>query len=80
MESPINHRDRKGIVVNLVNSSAVAQAEPTRSGFDPFEGRLFCPFLIFKNSVFLSVIVNEFKFVYLVSFSVFHSSSQVAIL
>jgi hypothetical protein len=67
MESPINHRDRKGIVVNLVNSSAVAQAEPTRSGFDPFEGRLFGPFLIFKNNVFLSVIINELNFVYLVS-------------
>ena len=67
MEIPINHRDLKGIVVNLGNSSAIAQAEPTRSGFDPFERRLFCPFLIFKNSVFLSVIVNEFNFVYLVS-------------
>jgi hypothetical protein len=59
--------DLKGIVVNLGNSSAVAQAEPTRSGLDPFEGPLFCPFLTFKNGVFLSVIVNEFNFVYLVS-------------
>ena len=79
MENPINHRDLEGIVVKLVNSSAVAQAKQARSRFDPFEGRLFCPFLIFKNGVFLSVIVDEFKFVYLVSFSVFHSPSQVAI-
>jgi hypothetical protein len=57
----------ESIVVNLGNSSAIAQAEPTRSDFDPFEGRLFCPFLIFKNGVFLSVIINEFNFVYLVS-------------
>src|SRR5262245_43012632 len=68
----INHRDLEGIVVNPVNSSAVAQAKPRRSRFDPFERRFFCPFLIFKNSVFLSVIVNEFKFVYLACFSVFH--------
>ena len=79
MENPINHRDLEGIVVKLVNSSAVAQAKQARSRFDPFEGRLFCPFLIFKNGVFLSVIIDEFKFVYLVSFSVFHSPSQVAI-
>jgi hypothetical protein len=59
--------DLKSIVVNLGNRSAIAQAEPTRSDFDPFEGRLFCPFLTFKNSVFLSVIVNEFNFVYLMS-------------
>jgi hypothetical protein len=57
----------KSIVVNLGNSSAIAQAEPTRSDFDPFEGRLFCPFLTFKNSVFLSVIVNEFNFANLMS-------------
>src|SRR5262245_51847306 len=72
MENSINHRDLEGIIVNLVNSSAVAQAKPSRSGFDPFEGLLFGPFLIFKNGVFLSLIVNEFKFVYLASFSVFH--------
>src|SRR5215469_1950705 len=78
MENPTNRRDLEGIVVDLVDSSAVAQAKPTRSGFDPFEGRLFCPFLIFANRVFLSVIVNEFKFVYPVSFSVFHSPSQVS--
>jgi hypothetical protein len=76
MENPINHRDLEGIVVNPVNSCAVAQAKPTRSGFDPLEGQLLCPSLIFKNSVFLSVIVNDFKFVYLVSFSVFHSPYQ----
>jgi len=79
MENPINHRDLEGIVVNPVNSSAVAQAEQTRPGFDPFEGRHFCPFLIFKNDVFLSVFVNEFKFVYLLNFSVFHSPSPVPI-
>ena len=79
MENPLNHRDLEGIVVKLVNSSAVAQAKQARSRFDPFEGRLFCPFLIFKNGVFLSVIIDEFKFVYLVSFSVFHSPSPVAI-
>jgi hypothetical protein len=59
--------DLKGIVVNLGNSSAVAQTERTRSGLDPFEGRFFCPSLIFKNGVFLSVIVNDFNFDYLVS-------------
>jgi hypothetical protein len=79
MENPINQRDLEGIVVKPVNSSTVAQAKQTQSGFDPLEGRLFCPVLIFKNSVFLSVIVNEFKFVYLVSFSVFHGPSQVMI-
>jgi hypothetical protein len=71
MEKSINHRDLEGVVVNFVNSSAVAQAKPSWSRFDPFEGRLFGPFLIFKNCVFLSLIVNEFKFVYLTSFSVF---------
>src|SRR5262245_54032746 len=75
-ENFVNHRDLEGIVVNPVNSSAVAQAKPRRSSFDPFERRFFCPFLIFKNGVFLSVIVNEFKFVYLASSSVFHSPSQ----
>ena len=80
MQHPINHRGLEGIVVNLVNSSAVAQAKPSRSGFDPFERQLFCPFLIFKNCVFLSVIVNEFKFVYLASFSVFYSRLRLAIL
>jgi hypothetical protein len=79
MENPINRRDLEGIVVKLVNGSAVAQAKLTRSGFDPFEGRLFCPFLILKDGVFLSVIVNEFKFVYLVSSSVFHSHSPLGI-
>src|SRR5215475_7222872 len=75
MENPINHRDLEGFIVKPVDNSAVAQAKQTRSGFDPFERRLFCPFLIFKNGVFLSVIVNEFEFVYLVSFFVFHSPS-----
>jgi hypothetical protein len=69
----------EGIVVKPFDSSAVTQAEQTRSGFDPFEGRLFCPFLIFKNGVFVSVIVNEFEFIYLVRFFVFHSASPVAI-
>jgi len=77
MEGPVYHRNLEGIVVNLVNSSAVAQAIPGRSGFDPFKRRLFCPFLIFKNCVFLSVTVNDFEFVYRVSFSNFHSASQV---
>src|SRR5215475_9170957 len=76
-ENSINHRDLESIVVNPVNGSAVAQAKPRRSGFDPFERRFFCPFLIFKNCVFLSVIVNESKFVHLASFSIFHSPSQV---
>src|SRR5262245_42427135 len=65
MENPINHRYLEGIFVKLVDSSAVAQAKPSRSCFDPFERQLFCPFLIFKNGVFLSAIVNEFEFVYL---------------
>jgi hypothetical protein len=73
MEDPINHRDLEGVVVKLVDSSAVAQTKPSRSGFDPFEGRLFGPFLIFKNGVFLSLIVNEFEFVYLARFSAVHN-------
>jgi hypothetical protein len=77
MKNPINHLDLEGIVVNLVNISAVAQTKPSRPGFDPFERRLFYALLIFKNCVFLSVIVNDFKFVYRVSFSAFHSPSQV---
>jgi hypothetical protein len=77
MENPINHRDFEGIIVNLVDSSAVAQAKGSRSGFGPFERLRFCPFLILKSCVFLSVIVNEFKFVYLACFSVFHRPSQV---
>jgi len=79
MEDPIIYRHLEGVVVKLVDSSTVAQAKQTWPGFDPFEGRFFCPFLIFKNGVFLSVTVNEFEFVYLVSFSVFHSLSPVAI-
>ena len=79
MENPINQRDLEGIAVKLVDSSAVAQAKQTLSGFDPFEGRIFCPFLIFKSGVFLSVSVNEFEFVYLARLSVFHSSSPVPI-
>ena len=77
MENPINHRNFEGIVVNLVDSSAVAQAKRSRPGFGPFERLRFCSFLIFKSCVFLSMIVNEFKFVYLACFSVFHSPSQV---
>src|SRR5215831_15371012 len=68
MENPIDHRDLEGVGVKLVDSSAVAQAKPSRSGFSPFERQTFCSFLIFKNGVFLPVIVNEFKFVYLASF------------
>jgi hypothetical protein len=79
MENPINRRDLEGFVVNLVYGSAVAQAKLTRSGVDPFEGPLFCPFLILKDGVFLAVIVNEFKFVYQMSFSVFHSYSPLGI-
>jgi hypothetical protein len=80
MENPINHRDIESIVVDLVDSSAVAQAKPSRPSFDPFEGRLFGAFLVFKNCVFLSLIVNELKFVYLARSSAFHSPSQVGIL
>jgi hypothetical protein len=79
IENPIDHRDLEGIVVKLVNSSAVAQAKQTRSGFDPFERWLLHAFLIFKNRVSLSVIVNEFKFVYLVGFYVFHNPSPLPI-
>jgi hypothetical protein len=79
MENPINRRDLEGIVVKLVHGGAVAQAKPTRSGFDPFEGRLFCPLLVLKDGVFLSVIVNELKFVYLARSSVFHNHSPPAI-
>jgi len=77
MENPIDHRDLEGVVVKFVDSSAIAQAKQTRSGFDPFEGRLFSPFLILKNGIFRSVIVNEFKFVYLARFSVFHNPSPI---
>jgi hypothetical protein len=52
MENPIDHRDLESIVAELVNSGAIAQVKQTRSGFDPFDGRLFYPFLIFKNRVF----------------------------
>ena len=76
MENLIYHRDFEGLVVNLVNSSAVAQAKPSRSGFDPFERRLFCPFLIFKDCVFPSVIVNDFKFAYRLDFG-FHNGSTI---
>jgi len=79
MENPINRRYLEGIVVKLVNGSAIAQAKLTRSCFDPFEGRLFCPLLVLKDGVFLSVIVNEFKFVYRVSSSVFHGHSPLGI-
>ena len=77
MEDPVYHRNLEGIVVNLVNGSAVAQAIPGRSGFDPFKRLRFCPFLMFKNYVFLSVTVNDFEFVYRMSFSIFHGASQV---
>ena len=65
-------KSSEGIVVNLVNGSAVAQAKRSRSRFDKFEGRLFGPCLIFKNRVFLSLIVNELEFVYLARFPAFH--------
>src|SRR5262249_20902208 len=77
MENPIDHRDLEGVVVKLVDSSAVAQAKPSRSGFSPFERQT--SFLIFKNCVVLPVIVNEFEFVYLVRLSVFHGPSPAAI-
>jgi hypothetical protein len=80
MENPINRRNLEGVVVKLVNGGAVAQAKLTRSGFNPFEGHLFCPLLVLKDGVFLSVIVNEFKFVYLASSSVFHSYSPLGII
>jgi len=76
MKNPGDHRDLEGIVVNLVNISAIAQTKPSRPSFDPFERRLFYPLLIFKNCVFLSLIVNDFKFVYRVSFPGFHNPSQ----
>ena len=66
MEDALDRRDLKGVVINLVDGSSVAQAKPARSGFDPFEGPLFCAFLIFINGVFLSMLVNEFKFAYLI--------------
>ena len=53
----------EGVFVNPVYDGAVAQAKPTRSLFDPLKGGLFGAFLIFQNGVFLSVIVDEFKFV-----------------
>ena len=56
MKNPVDHRDLEGIVVNLVNISAIAQTKPSRPSFDPFERRLFYPLLIFKNCVFLSAI------------------------
>jgi len=77
MEDPIYHRDLEGIVVNLVNSSTIAQAKPSGSGFDPFERWLFRPFLIFKNRIFPPLIVNDFKFVHRVSSSGFRNPSQV---
>jgi hypothetical protein len=63
----------EGVIVDLVYDSAVTQTKPTRSRFDPFEGGLFCAFLILQNGVFLSVIVNESKFAYLVRLSVLHN-------
>jgi hypothetical protein len=63
----------EGVIVNLVYDGAVAQAKPTRSRFHPLEGGLFGAFLIFQNGIFLSVIVNEFKFAYLVRLSVLHN-------
>jgi hypothetical protein len=35
----------EGVIVNLDYDSAVAQAKPTRSRFDPLEGGLFGAFL-----------------------------------
>src|ERR1044071_6881510 len=57
MENPVSRRDFEGIVVNLVDSSTVAQAKRSRSSFGKFERLRFCPFLIFKSGVFFSVIV-----------------------
>jgi hypothetical protein len=75
LENTIDVRDLEGVIVKLVEGSAVAQAKQTWSRFDPFEGWLFCPFLIFENGVFLSAIVKKFEFVYLVSSCAFHSPS-----
>jgi hypothetical protein len=68
----------EGVIVNLVYDGAVAQAKPTRSRFHPLEGGLFGAFLIFQNGIFLSVIVNEFKFAYLVRLSVLHNHSPIS--
>jgi hypothetical protein len=68
----------EGVIVNLDYDSAVAQAKPTRSRFDPLQGGLFGAFLIFQNGVFLSVIVNEFKFAYLVRLSVLHNPTPIS--
>jgi hypothetical protein len=68
----------EGVIVNLDYDSAVAQAKPTRSRFDPLQGGLLGAFLIFQNGVFLSVIVNEFKFAYLVRLSVLHNPTPIS--
>lgn len=68
----------EGVIVDLVYEGAVTKTKPTRSRLDPFEGGLFCAFLIFQNGVFLSVIVNEFKFAYLVCLSVLHNPAPIS--
>jgi hypothetical protein len=76
MKDSVNRHDLEGIVVNLVDGCSVAETKPTWSGLHPFERRFFHAFLIFKNSVFLSMIVNELKFVYLVGFFGPHNPSS----
>jgi hypothetical protein len=68
----------EGVIVNLVYNGVVAQAKPTRSRFDPLEGGLFGALLIFQNGAFLSAIVNDFKFVYLVRLSVLHNPAPIS--
>ena len=80
MENPINHRDLESIVVDLVDSSAVAQAKPSRSSLIHLRDGFSVPSWYSKTVYSLSLIVNELKFVYLARSSAFHSPSQVGIL
>src|SRR5262249_48370667 len=60
-------------IVKLVDGSSVGEPKPAWPGREPFEGRRFYNVLIFNQSVFVSLVVSDFKLVYLPRFSDLHS-------
>src|SRR5262249_14150875 len=60
-------------IVDLADGSSVGQPKPTCPGFAPFQGARFRNVLILNESVVISVLVHDFKLVYLTRFFAFHS-------
>src|SRR5262249_35075671 len=72
VEDRVICRNPERLIVNLVDGSPVGHPKPAWPGREPFERPRFRNVLIFNQSVFIPLVVDNFELIYLATLSDLH--------